>query len=146
MSEATEATAAPQDAPAPEPEKFVSDERVQNAISAVRKVIRLLGNRGPTPQETKQIPMFVDIALRTDERYRRDRAAFPRNEAGHAFEAGKTYRSADGWFMFKVDRIVDGVALGHQSQIIEGHGYLPTQVVPVWRSEMAEGSWAEVGE
>lgn len=142
MSDSVETETAQQQQP--EAAKFVSDERVQYAIGIVRKAIRKFGNRGLTGQEAKQIPVFVEIALRADEHYRRDRAGFPPNGDGQAFEAGRTYRSTNGTFLFTVERVVDGIALGRESHVPGTRCSLPHQDEQVWKSVMAEGCWAEV--
>jgi hypothetical protein len=54
---------------------FVSDEREANAAEGIRQMIRAFGRREPSAREEQLIPIWAQSAVRSDERYRRDRGA-----------------------------------------------------------------------
>lgn len=68
-------------------ERFVSKERVDNALAGVRRMVRIFGERELTHTEEKRYPAVVEDVLRSDERYRRDRGALPLEHAHLATQA-----------------------------------------------------------
>lgn len=61
------------------------------------------------------------------------------------FEPGHTYRSANGYFEFTCERILDGLAIGIETTVKAHQPYLPEgHRLRVWKSVRAEGCFTDV--